>query len=452
MTRLQTVAGRIRHTFWLVPAAGIVVGLALGLILPAIEHSLGLPDTLSINRDTETARGVLQALVGLAMSLAGITFSVIVVALVLASQQLSPRVLRSFERNPLNQLVLGVFLGTATYAACVLAAINEDSQDPVPVFATSFAMLLAGISLVLFVVFLHHLMRSLNASAVIRRIAAEGHEAIEDPYPRAAGRDADDERATERELNQQLDGLVRTEIRAPRAGYLASVEADQLLEIARSSDGFAEQRCAIGDFVITGGLLATVWTQDEPAPGLNEQICNRFILKEERLVDHDIAFPIRQLADIALKGLSPGINDPTTAENAMDSVADSLVRIALKDRGTLLRLDQEMVPRLRVARPSFDRLVVLGFDQVRRHAAGQPSFSVRLLELLASVRDLGGSAAAQSQAIPRQATLICEHAQSRAETDADRVLLQSAYERLYGSGSEPRPVGASVSDATGRRG
>jgi uncharacterized membrane protein len=431
MSRWRTVLEQVRHSFWVVPAAGIALGAVLGLLAPGVDGHLRLPDAVSFSGDTETARAVLGAIVALTVSVAGISFSVIVVALVLSSQQLSPRVLRSFQRNPLNRIVLALFLGTAIYAVVVLSAVNGDESDRVPEFATSVAMVLAAFSLAFFVVFLHHILRSLNASVVIRRIASEGQAATEAPYPQGAGHDATDLESAERTLRELQRGGIRNEIAARRAGYLATVQAGRLVEIAAGADAFVQQRATIGEFVLTGAPLATVWTRDEPDDAFVERVRAAFLLNEERIVDHDIAFPIRQLADVALKGLSPSVNDPTTAENAMDSVADSLLRASNQDWGTELRLDAEQAPRLAVSRPSFDELVALGFGEVRRDAAQRPAFSVRLLELLAQLAELGGEPAQRSEEVQRQAMLVRDHAAAVAETDADRRLVEDAYDRLH---------------------
>jgi uncharacterized membrane protein len=429
VTGVRALFERLRHNFWVLPAVGIAAAAVLGLVLPRWDQHLHLADAITFNGEADTARGLLQAIVGVAVSVAGISFSVIVVALVLASQQLSPRVLRSFQRDLVNQAVLAVFLGTAIYSTVVLSAIDEDASDPVPEFAITVAMILAAVSLGLFVLFLHHILRSLNASAVIRRIAAEGQQATEAPYPRAAGSNAEDLEQAERVVRERREKWIRHDVHAPRAGYLATVEAGELVELASAADALIEQRCAIGDFAVTGAPIASIWAADRPDE-LARRTSSAFVLNEERTVDHDVAFPIRQLADVALKGLSPGINDPTTAENAMDSVTDSLVRASLQDWGTDIRVDDAQEPRLIVRRPSFDDLVRIGFDQVRRDAADRPSFAVRLLELLADLREFGGELAARSEEIVRQAEQIRERGVEAAKTGPDREVLEDAHERV----------------------
>lgn len=427
---------RLRNTFWSFGAISIAGAIAAALILTSLDDSLRLPDAISFNGSPETARAVLQMIGTVAVTVAGISFSVIVVALVLASQQLSPRVLRSFQRQPLNQAVLALFLGTAAFSLFVLGAL-DDTGDQVPELSVTVAMALAAISLGLFVVFLHHMIRSLNASAVIRRIAAEGHEAIEAPYPTEVGTPAEDREAAEARVEELKGSLPPHEIRAPRAGYLAAVAGDRILAAADRCDGFVEQVLAVGDFAVTGKLLARAWCPEARARELRGEVGRSFELNEERIVEDDIAFPLRQLADIALKGLSPGINDPTTAENAMNSVTDSLVRIARQPEPEMLRLAPSGTPRLRAAAPSLDDLVKLGFDQVRRHGAGQPSFAVRLLEMLAELREVGGPRAQSCTEILLQARALRDQAIAMAEIPADEELVRTEYERLLAPVASP---------------
>lgn len=430
MIQARLVLERLRNTFWVLPAVSIALAIALALALPRVDHSLSLPDAVSFSSGPDTARAVLQTIATVAVSVAGISFSVIVVALVLASQQLSPRVMRSFQRHPLNQGALGLFLGTAAFSLVLLGAI-EDSPEGVPEFSVTLAIMLAAFSLGVFVVFLHHIVRSLNASSVIRRIAAEGHEAVDAPYPTGVGEPAPSAEAAVREI---VGRSARREVRAPRAGYLASVKATDLLALAEECDGFVEQRVAIGDFVVTGGVVAEVWVAEPEVDRFAERVSRAFVFNEERLVDDDVAFPIRQLADVALKGLSPGINDPTTAENAMDSVTDSLVRLARQPPPTMLRLAPSGTPRLRATAPDLDDLVRLGFDQVRRDGASRPSFSVRLLELLGELRDLGGERGKDSKEIQHQARAIRDEVRSLVRIDDDAELLERAYDRRFGRG------------------
>ncbi len=431
MHAARALLQRARETFWVIPALAIGLAVAAGLFVPVIDRAVTLPDAITISGKEDTARAVLTAIVTVGVSVAGVSFSVIAVALVLASQQLSPRVLRSFQRQPLNQAVLAALLGTATYALFVLGYVSEEQSQPVPELAVTLAMVLAAGGMVLFVLFLHHAVRSLNASAVIRRIAAEGHASIASPYPDGVGAEADaDVRSlAEATADTWQAASSGTAVRAPRAGYVASVDGDAIVRWAGASDAFVVQCRGVGAFAVTGSVLAIVHVRDDRVIDAGP-VADAFVLNEERVVDGDIAFPVRQLADVALKGLSPGINDPTTAENAMDSVTDTLVRFAQRPAVNALRLDGEGAPRLRAIAPTLDDLVRLGFDQVRRDAAKRPSFAVRLVELLADLR-ASAPAAQACEEIDRQAELIADQAAALADEQSDQRMVCEAYARLH---------------------
>ncbi len=430
MDRTSIVLERLRRAFWVLPAIGIALGVVLGTVMPVLDRHVQLPDVVALSGKAETARPLLQTVATLAVSVAGVSFSVIVVALVLGSQQLSPRVLPNFQRDLLNQAVLAVFLGTVGYALYVIAAI-EEPPAAVPETSVALAMLLAAFSLGLFVVFLHHAVRSLNASAVIRRIAAEGQRSIAQPYPCRAGGEAEDRVAAQALAAELRDAWPGREVRAPRAGFLVSVDGASLVRQAASCQGLVVQERELGDFVLTEGTLAVVHAPPDARERLVAAVRDAFVLGEERTVDGDIAFPLRQLADVALKGLSPGINDPTTAENAMNSVGDTLVRIARRDPVAALRVDGDGVPRLQARMPSFDDLARLAFDPVRSSGAGRPTFAVRLLEVIADVQDAGGPVARASAELERQADLVLRDADDRTpEHDARTV--REAYDGPHG--------------------
>lgn len=418
-----------RERFWELPALAIAAAIVAAIVMPILDEQITLPDAVAMSGDEDTARAVLGGIVTLAVSVAGVSFSVIAVALVLASQQLSPRVLRSFQRQPLNQAVLAVLLGTATYSLFVLGSVSDARDQPVPELSVTVAMVLAAGALGLFVLFLHHAVRSLNASTVIRRIAAEGQESVALPYPAGAGSQPADGEPAEREADAWQDRVGCVEVRAPRAGYVVSVDGSKIVDWASANDAFVEQRRGLGAFAVTGGVVAVIRCDDAHAVDARS-VNDAFMLREERLVDGHVAFPVRQLADIALKGLSPGINDPTTAENAMDSVTDTLVRIARRDELSALRVDDDGVPRLRAIVPTLDALVLLGFDQVRRDAANRPPFAVRLLELLADLREAAGPAHGCGE-IDRQAELIAEQAAELAGHQADQHVVAETYARLH---------------------
>lgn len=243
------------------------------------------------------------------------------VALTLAAQQLSPRVLRTFRSDRVAQLTLAGFLATFAYSLVVLPRLGEASGHRVPELSVGLAIVFALAAFGGFVAFIGDIVKALQASTVIRRIAVEAHQAISGRHPRDIGAAPDDEGDAQQRVRERMDTDPKCELRSDRARYLTHVDAD-LIEVASRVDVLVAQRVQVGDFLLTGQLYAEVWgqtTNDAELDGIRAA----FRLGDERTLASDVRFPVRQLADIALRALSPGVNDPTTAENAMGSLTDT---------------------------------------------------------------------------------------------------------------------------------
>jgi len=436
------LADRVRTAFWAIPAVAMALGVAAGILLPQIDEALKQTtfSVLGFGGNAEGARGMLSTIAGATVSVAGLAFSVTVVALTLASSQLSPRVLRTFRERRLYQVTLAVFLGTFVYALLVLRTVRADPVF-VPEVSIGLAIVLAVAAFGLFVAFIGDLVVSVQASTVIRRIASDSHGAIGERFPDGVGEEPGEGAGVSAwERARQRSASAAARVYAPRAGFVVRVDGMRILTSACRADALVRQRAGVGDFVLTGGVLAEVHAADATRrEELAGELADAFGLAEERTVEQDIAFSVRQLADVALKGLSPSINDPTTAENAMGSLADMLVRIVRAPQPSSLRLDTTGEPRLVTLVPDVDDLVHLGFDQVRRNALDDATVAVRLLELLAEIESATHAEGHSCEETARQAAYIRSGARSASQKgDAERVC--QSYERLFG--------GAAVTGAT----
>lgn len=410
----------LRRSFWFLPAVAIVVAVGLGLGLPELDRSLGLElGTLAFSfSDVDSARSTLETIATVTVSVAGFAFSATVVALTLASQQLSPRVLRTFQANRLSQTTLAVFVGAFVYCLVLLSSLGAGE---VPRLSVAFAIVLAVAAFVLFVFFIDDIVNSLQASTLIRRIAADGQHAIAYRYPTGTGNEADDPEAAAERARRRTESSSSTAVRASRAGFLVSVAGEDVVAAAEAHDALVVQRVPIGDFAVTGSTLAEVWCDGQADDGLVDDVREAFRLEGERTIVQDVAFPIRQLADVALRGLSPSLNDPTTAENAMNSLADTLVGFLRVPAADAVRVDPQGAPRFVAARPTLDDLVRLGFEQVRVKAATYPIVSVRLLALLAELQREADEARVECPEIGHQAALIAESPDVPTASDEERV-------------------------------
>ena len=397
---------RLRGSFGFLSAVMMVVGLVLGFGLPALDDLLEPRLPLLEFASLENARGVLSSVATATVSVAGLSFSVTLVAFTLTSQQLSPRVLRTFRTDRISQATLAGFLGTFVYALVVLVRLGGTSEGNAPALSMTVAVVAAIASFGLFAGFISHIVGMLQPSSIIAGISADARTTLEARFPTRAG-------AAPEEPDVAWSGVrTRTatpghEVRAQEEGYVSDLEGGALVEASTRYSGLISQRVGLGEYVLPGDVLAEVWA-DEPDE-LAGAIRRAFVLSRQRSPLRDIGFPIRQLADVALKGLSPGINDPTTAINAMDALAGILVRFAAAEQPSALRVDENGAPRLVAVVPTLDELVHLGFEQVRGCADGDPIVMGRLGALLRKVHGTAGRAGRGTAEIERQLRLL-EHA------------------------------------------
>ncbi len=411
----------LRRSFWLDSAIGLALALILGLLLPAVQGWADVDVPLLDFRTESTAATVLQTIATVSMSVAGISFSVVVVALQLASQQLSPRVLRTFQADRTPQVTLALFVATFVYCLVVLARMPAAGHEP-PELAVAVALGLTTVTFGFFIAFIHDVVNVLQASDLIRRIAVDAQRTVLRRYPDDLGTEPDDPAAAERVVEAAMDRREPREVRSPRAGYVVAVDPDVIQRLS-DCDALLKQKVMIGDFVLTGQIIARLWSDGGGDDDLLERFSREFDLSYERNVVQDIAFPVRQLADVALRGLSPSLNDPTTAENAMNSIADILARFAERGDGVPIRLDDAGDPRFIARAPTLNDLTHLAFEQVRVKAAPYPVFSVRLTEILEELQRAARDAGTDCREAARQAELLAAGVAGEVptRTDADRV-------------------------------
>lgn len=398
----------LRSSFWLPCALAVPLAILLAFALTELDSQADVRLGLFGLADQESARAVLQTIATATISVAGLSFSVTLVALTLAAQQLSPRVLRTFRSDRIAQWTLAGFLGTFAYALIVLARLGAATGPRVPELAVGMAIVLALAAFGGFVAFIGDIVVALQASTVINRIAGDAEQPITARHPHGVGSDPEDPDGAARAVAERKRSGRARDLTAPRAGYLTHVDG-AIIERASAADVLVEQRAQVGDFVVTGQVLAQVWAAGGDPEGL-DGLRDAFGIEKERTLAADVRFPVRQLADVALRALSPGTNDPTTAENAMGSLADTIVRVIGQPPVGAIRVDGDEVPRL-VAKPvSVDELVQLGFEQVRHAARGQPVVLERLVELIEQVDRALEEAQVQCAETARQLRLLGQEA------------------------------------------
>lgn len=380
MVWLDALGERLRLSLWFVPGVLAICAAILAVVLIGVDQRLsGDPGWLifAFGGTAAGARAVLSVIATSMLTFTGLVFTITMLVLQLASSQLSPRVMRTFLRDRGNQVVLGLFVGTFVYTLVVLHEVRAPTEADagfVPSLSiwVAFALLFGSIGA--FIWYIDHMAHAIRASTVIAAIWRETVAAIERLYPERIGSDVrpEVERAPHRLDPSRI--LESTE-----TGILVGIDEDGLQATASHGDRVLELLPAVGDFVPEGAPLARLWGEwDEAAM---DDVRGAVGLGGERTLEQDAAFGMRQLVDIALRALSPGINDPSTAVQALDRIHDLLRRLAVRRFPTSAR-SVDGVVRLLLNRPSWHDHVRLGLEEIRLAGAQQVQVSRRLHILL----------------------------------------------------------------------
>ncbi|MGY1723557.1 DUF2254 domain-containing protein [Blastococcus sp. SYSU DS0533] len=371
--RGQTSAARSQSPLWLWPAASAAVAAAAGWALGMVEPRGGFLAALW-PADTSAAGTLLQLVATAAVTIATLTFSITIVALQLASQQFSPRLLRDFTRDPVTKRVLSVLTATFVLAITGLRGINQD--QPVPTLVCLAAALL-GIGCVgALLAFISHMVRMLRVDTMMTRVHNDTRRAIETfygPYADHGQRSPDD---------IDLETTEGRLVPAAGSGFVEVVDTATLVDAARTHDAVVRVEVRPGDQVTMGTPLGTVWGASEE---IDDAVRAAVVLNNERTIDQDAGFGFRQLEDIAVKAMSPSVNDPVTAATAIGHMGDLLVRLTGRHLGPTLHDDEDGTGRAIVPDRDLRYYLDLACGQVARFGGSEPTLVTALLRMLRDV-------------------------------------------------------------------
>ncbi len=422
VTRLPA---QLRNSLWFIPAMWVVGSGVLALAMIAVDSATpdfaaGLP--LVFGGGAEGARSVLSAIAGSMITVAGVVFSITIVALQLASSQFSPRVLRNFMRDRLSQAVLGSLIGAFFYSLLVLRAIRTEleGQDAfVPSLAVTMAILLTVVAVAMLVFFIHHISMRIQVSRIVDSIAKETLEAIVDAWAMDDDEDHDPNPSPE---PRDEPGRVA----ADDSGYLQLIDVDGLAGLATELDLVVRVDQPPGEWVQAESGLFSVWPAHAGSDRLRARLNRQVTLGPDRSLDQDVAFGLRQLVDVAVKSLSPGINDPTSARDCVNRLAQLLVDSGRRPEARR-RFSRDGRLRLILTLRTFDELVAIAFDELRHYGGRTPTVALALAEALWTVRSLVDPK--HHEPLGRQARLLLEMSR-QIEPEADRLAVQASLARI----------------------
>ncbi len=381
-SRLFRLRIRLSSAMWLPVLAANVVAVALAVGLPVLDHHLG--DQHRVPITTSAAQAIFGALAGGMITFTGIVFSAVFVAAQIQTSSYSPRLAARIRRDPVVIAGLALPTATASYALFALAAIGRQTHrfdDFVPAATVLFGLALAAVTLGAFVALVQRAFDSTQIGGILRTLMRRAYAVIEDVHPRAAPAGAAAAPTT--------DAHPREVTHAGAPAVIAAIDRAALLRLADRTGGFVDVAPVVGEYLAPGRVVLRIsGAHAEPDPRLVRRV---FVLARQRTVDQDPAFALRMLVDIAIRALSPAVNDPTTAVQVLDRIEALLVDLAGRHPGPSILVDDDGRVRARVSAPRWSAYVELGLMEIRRYGADSPQVVRRLHAVYDRLSEVAGA-------------------------------------------------------------
>ncbi len=384
----------LRASYWFLPSVMAFLAIVLGALMVWLDvgPATGLLDGLGWYQKAKAdgAREVLSTIAGSMITVAGVVFSITIVAIAYAASQYGPRILTNFMSDRGNQVTLGTFIATFVYCLVVLRTIRGgDEGGFVPQIAVMVGLFLALCSIAVLIFFIHHVPNSIHINNVVAHIGKQLLHSVDKRFPSQIGDPPDrndhtgeGSTAAERALE---DGTGATMIMADRNGYIEAVDDEALLEAARRRDLIVRLHHNPGDFLFKGDPLVSAWPAERVDEGTKKAVRGSYTVGNNRTPSQDMFFLVDELVEIAARALSPGVNDPYTAMTCLDWLGAAMTDIASRHMPSARRVDGDGTLRVIAIPRSFTDFVERGFGRTRQYVARDMNAALHALETLAAI-------------------------------------------------------------------
>jgi uncharacterized membrane protein len=386
MVRAEIQWDRIRSGVWQLPVAMMLAGVLLFQAMVWLDSVLGEDDLLRVlwahSGTGDDARNLLSVLVSAMMTMATLVFSMTIVSLSVAASQFGSRLVRSYVRDTKSKVTLGIFAMTIIYLLLALRVVSgEMPAAAVPHVTVTLGLVLSVICVMAMVVLLHMVAHAIVVDEVIRRVGADLEESIRSMPRKAEGVAAPAPSPPEAFPGSKHPLLAASE------GYIEAVRYERLAKIGQERNVFVSLMLMAGDFVAKGDRMGTFHVAGA-AGGVDElgsELAACVLIGKERTPVQDLAFSIRHLVDVALRALSPAINDANTARVVIDRLRGALTRLFQRQLPAGRYADEKGIVRVVARRHTYVDHIAHALDPIRHSATSQPVVVVTLLESLAKL-------------------------------------------------------------------
>jgi uncharacterized membrane protein len=371
---------------FLVRPLSIALGLGCaGALLSWLEESVPVlsawtPPVLFPSRaDPQVAQIILGGIATSIMTVVSIVFAILLMTLTLASMQFSPRIIVSFVQDRVTQWTLGIFLGTFLYCMAALPNARSLPHPFAPVLTVLGAMVLAITCVGWLLFFIHHISRAISVNHIVDKIAVETVAMIDEmmPWPHRPNR-----------MEQHMGDVNlnwETAVESDLSGYIRFIDRKRLVALAKSYRVKIKVLRRVGHFVPAGIPLLMVSKGDRLSSETSTELRGAFDFGPTRTLQQDMEFGVLQIVDIALKAISPAVNDPTTAIGCVDQLSRIMIRFASREPPDPVLYDPPGTIRVIIPWISFERLLEGAFEQIRLYSKSDVAVSLRLLRALADI-------------------------------------------------------------------
>lgn len=434
-TKLSKLWDSLHSNYWFVPSVMTLSAIALAFTMLTLDR-FGYSGPIQklgwiYTGGPAGARSLLSAVAGSMSTVAGTVFSITIVALQLASSQFGPRLLRNFMQDTGNQVVLGTFIGTFIYCLLVLRTVRGEGDGYsqfVPQISVTFGMLLALISVGVLIYFINHASTLIQASHVISEVSKDLENATNRLFPEKLGHGISTQQRRVGEILANFDAEA-CPIRATGKGYIQAIDDEELMKIARKHKLLLRILHRPGKFVVQGSDLVMVLPGERVNQKLTKQINDTFILGRERTEQQDIEFPINQLVEIALRAISPAVNDPFTAIRCIDRLSAGLSLLAERDFPSPYRYDEDNNLRIIVEPVTFAELTDVAFNPIRQYSSSDVVVRIRLLEAITTIASHTSNKKARAVLLRHANTIKCA-SDEQVSQECDRACIEEQYQAV----------------------
>lgn len=422
MKRLSFYFFELISSFWLLPS--FIVLLLIGAAAVAIQIDNNVTFEYSeylrfiLPGSTKSATQVLTVISGAMIGVASTVFSITLVALNLAYTQFGSQLIKNFMHERINQVVLGSYIATYIYCLIVLNTIKEGSSiEFLPTFSVLLAIIFSIVNIILLIFYIHNTSTSIQSEKVIEKIYNILTNNIKHLFFEEQVKEKKEHEEPDLEKVKRRFSSCQ-KIKAPNTGYMEFLNFKYLYDTAKEKDLLLIIHYKIGDFLVKGTILLEVYSHESLSKKELNKLQDKFIIRSIRTLRHDPKYSFHQITQIAARALSPGINDPFTANACIDKLAAIMCKVTDIKFSPPYQYDHNDNLRIISTVFTFEGMMGAAFNQIRQYSENNPSVSIRLMEAFSIIYE-HTSTDLQKESVIKHAKMVLRMAENTYDEPND---------------------------------